>query len=98
MGIEPTYPAWKAGVLAVELHPHIFVNYKQILVRYSITVHFVSTLRTKAANQRPTFIAALARYRILYLSFGQSCGTLTTMGHRRVVVVEGEVGLEPTTF
>ena len=21
MGIEPTYPAWKAGVLAIELHP-----------------------------------------------------------------------------
>ena len=22
MGIEPTYPAWKAGVLADVLHPH----------------------------------------------------------------------------
>ncbi len=24
MGIEPTQPAWKAGILAVELHPQIF--------------------------------------------------------------------------
>ena len=23
MGIEPTQPAWKAGILAIELHPHI---------------------------------------------------------------------------
>ena len=23
MGIEPTQPAWKAGILAVELHPHL---------------------------------------------------------------------------
>ena len=23
MGIEPTYPAWKAGALADVLHPHI---------------------------------------------------------------------------
>ena len=22
MGIEPTQPAWKAGILAIELHPH----------------------------------------------------------------------------
>ena len=24
MGIEPTRPAWKAGILAIELHPHTF--------------------------------------------------------------------------
>ena len=23
MGIEPTQPAWKAGILTIELHPHI---------------------------------------------------------------------------
>ena len=23
MGVEPTRPAWKAGILAIELHPHI---------------------------------------------------------------------------
>ena len=23
MGIEPTRPAWKAGILAIELHPHL---------------------------------------------------------------------------
>ena len=26
MGIEPTRPAWKAGILAIELHPHMFCN------------------------------------------------------------------------
>ena len=31
--------------------------------------YFVSTLRNKATNQRPTFIAAYTRYGILYLSF-----------------------------
>ena len=24
MGIEPTQPAWKAGILAIELHPQIY--------------------------------------------------------------------------
>ena len=24
MGIEPTRPAWKAGILAIELHPHSY--------------------------------------------------------------------------
>ncbi len=24
MGIEPTRPAWKAGILAIELHPHTY--------------------------------------------------------------------------
>ena len=23
MGIEPTQPAWKAGILTIELHPHL---------------------------------------------------------------------------
>ena len=23
MGIEPTQPAWKAGILAIELHPRL---------------------------------------------------------------------------
>ena len=27
MGIEPTQPAWKAGILAVELHPHLNFAY-----------------------------------------------------------------------
>ena len=27
MGIEPTRPAWKAGILAIELHPHKNRNY-----------------------------------------------------------------------
>ena len=31
MGIEPTQPAWKAGILAIELHPHLWYG------RYYIT-------------------------------------------------------------
>lgn len=31
MGIEPTYPAWKAGALADVLHPHLF-NYYLVLI------------------------------------------------------------------
>ena len=27
MGIEPTRPAWKAGILAIELHPHLNKEY-----------------------------------------------------------------------
>ncbi len=27
MGIEPTRPAWKAGILAIELHPHLNKGY-----------------------------------------------------------------------
>ena len=27
MGIEPTRPAWKAGILAIELHPHLNKKY-----------------------------------------------------------------------
>ena len=27
MGIEPTRPAWKAGILAIELHPQLSLKY-----------------------------------------------------------------------
>lgn len=30
MGIEPTQPAWKAGILTIELHPQGDINYKYI--------------------------------------------------------------------
>ncbi len=30
MGIEPTRPAWKAGILAIELHPHLNKKYNII--------------------------------------------------------------------
>ena len=36
MGIEPTRPAWKAGILAIELHPHIWNK------KYHITKYFIS--------------------------------------------------------
>ncbi len=35
MGIEPTQPAWKAGILAVELHPRLNEIYDTINFRNS---------------------------------------------------------------
>ncbi len=35
MGIEPTQPAWKAGILAVELHPHHDENYNNTNLKNS---------------------------------------------------------------
>ncbi len=39
MGIEPTQPAWKAGILAVELHPQLNEDYNTI--KYSISQGFL---------------------------------------------------------
>ena len=33
MGIEPTRPAWKAGILAIELHPHVKAGSHQPTLR-----------------------------------------------------------------
>ena len=38
MGIEPTRPAWKAGILAIELHPHL--NKKYIITFFIISQEF----------------------------------------------------------
>ena len=46
--------------------------------------YFVSTLRNKAANQRPTFIAAYTRYGILYLSFIMDTSAAYNDEQRRV--------------
>ncbi len=35
MGIEPTRPAWKAGILAIELHPHTNKYYNSTKPEYS---------------------------------------------------------------
>ena len=44
VGIEPTFPAWKAGVLADIRYPHIF---KSLLTSY-YCVNFVTVLLTYA--------------------------------------------------
>ena len=44
VGIEPTFPAWKAGVLADIRNPHIF---KSLLTSY-YCVNFVTVLLTYA--------------------------------------------------
>ena len=44
VGIEPTFPAWKAGVLADIRYPHIF---KSLLTSY-YCVNFVTMLLTYA--------------------------------------------------
>ncbi len=35
MGIEPTRPAWKAGILAIELHPHLNKKYINTFLAHS---------------------------------------------------------------
>ena len=39
MGIEPTQPAWKAGILAIELHPHFF---RQIDTLHQLTLSIIA--------------------------------------------------------
>ena len=41
MGIEPTQPAWKAGILAIELHPHL-----PFLLATAILYQILSALST----------------------------------------------------
>ena len=44
MGIEPTQPAWKAGILAIELHPHISHNVSNKLY-ISLTLVYYNTVK-----------------------------------------------------
>ena len=46
--------------------------------------YFVSTLRNKTTNQRPTFIAVYTRYGILYLSFKMDTSAAYNDEQRRV--------------
>ena len=46
--------------------------------------YFVSTLRNKTTNQRPTFIAVYTRYGILYLSFIMDTSAAYNDEQRRV--------------
>ena len=46
--------------------------------------YFVSTLRNKTTNQRPTFIAVYTRYGILYLSFRMGTSAAYNDEQRRV--------------
>ena len=43
MGIEPTSPAWKAGALAVVLHPHLLCCFTAEFIIYSL-MGFVNTI------------------------------------------------------
>ena len=45
MGIEPTQPAWKAGILAIELHPHIVLTHQK-LVTLTIIAEYVLFVNT----------------------------------------------------
>lgn len=61
MGIEPTQPAWKAGILAIELHPHAAFHRSKlvtltIIAEYTLFVNtffdffpILSTMMKKAA-------------------------------------------------
>ena len=55
VGIEPTFPAWKAGVLADIRYPHIF---KSLLTSY-YCVNFVTMLLTYANKLWCSFLISL---------------------------------------
>ena len=46
MGIEPTQPAWKAGILAIELHPHIVFSHLEKLVTLTIIAEYTEFVNT----------------------------------------------------
>ena len=81
VGLEPTTPALSAQCSNQLSYETIYKSYPTFAIgQMSDMEYFVSTLRNKATNQRPTFIAAYIRYRILYLSFfRRDTSTLTTM-------------------
>ena len=49
MGIEPTRPAWKAGILAIELHPHKNRNYNN--TKCPVSQVFYRFFKKKAVQQ-----------------------------------------------
>ena len=81
VGLEPTTPALSAQCSDQLSYETIYKSYPTFAIgQMSDMEYFVSTLRNKATNQRPTFIAAYTRYRILYLSFfRRDTSTLTTI-------------------
>ncbi len=59
MGIEPTRPAWKAGILAIELHPHLNKKYNTTTENNS-QVFFAKKLR----GENSTFSPLINLYKI----------------------------------
>ncbi len=44
MGIEPTQPAWKAGILAIELHPHFATEIILSKNRCNVNILFANSV------------------------------------------------------
>ncbi len=68
MGIEPTRPAWKAGILAIELHPHYFAK--------SIITHFLSQVKSFKAMTEGNFSLGLTFKLVNELLKFNSCANL----------------------
>ena len=47
MGIEPTQPAWKAGILAIELHPRFATVIILSKIRCNVNILFAEKRRLK---------------------------------------------------
>ena len=45
MGIEPTQPAWKAGILAIELHPRFATVIILSKIRCNVNILFAEKRR-----------------------------------------------------
>ena len=90
VGLEPTTPALSAQCSGQLSYETIYKSYPTFAIgQMSDMEYFVSTLRNKATNQRPTFITAYTRYGILYLSFMMGASTLTTMSRGVCHIIGG---------
>ena len=73
MGIEPTRPAWKAGILAIELHPRrtgIILSQKTAAVK--IFFEFFGNFRIFAFRLRAASLKTVSRrnYFLKFCRFG----------------------------
>ena len=70
MGIEPTRPAWKAGILAIELHPHnLLLTDLTIIPIISCVVKYIFQKKKK------TFHASMLKLKTHFFHTEISCPT-----------------------
>ena len=68
MGIEPTRPAWKAGILAIELHPHLLrfniLSKKYALVKKKCVGKSINNANTNHGQNKVLPVIILTSYTI----------------------------------
>ncbi len=69
MGIEPTRPAWKAGILAIELHPRkIGISLTDFKIISALTVFVKAFFVKKFGKVRKLFSCHLAAVEALFFT------------------------------